>query len=172
MAEPYVTDAEVDAYWAAYGGAPSAWSSASESAKLAARVAASRWLDLSFGSRWKGYRSTDSQERDHPRSEMLDRDGYPISSSTVHQSVKDATCEAVVLQLAGTLAAALPDSHSEVRIKRERKASPGGSKEVEYVGSGARSGAASTRFPKIELLLRDVLEDASGSMRLRTEWSG
>lgn len=115
----YGNATDYKAYHAARGRDESARDDADVNVAL---LVASEWLDGSFGHRWPGHKvaSTATQERDWPRSWVEDRDGFPVSSTSVPIEVERATYEAAYRELAesGSLVTDYtPHKYSEVSIE-------------------------------------------------------
>lgn len=156
----YATRAEADAYFSdLYASAPSAWTAATSTAKDLALKRATRWLDVTFHSRWKGIRTQDAIDAgtDWPRSDVQTDDGFDIDSEATPDAVKHATIEAAALDLAGTLDS-LPDRVDSVARVASKTITAGSvSKSVSYLGGASESATSGRRFPRIEGILRDLL---------------
>jgi hypothetical protein len=162
----YIEPADVDTYFLAYGAVPAEWTAASSSAKLQALQTSARWLDQTFGARWKGRRATQDQTLDWPRAGVTDRDGYQVSSTSTPTAVRQANAEAAVLHLQGELTT-LGSTATGARILSESIRSPGGGISVTYAGGKAESTTETRRYPKVEALLRDVLSGGGGTVAWR-----
>lgn len=165
-ATAYIAAEDVETYFANYGDVPAVWTAATSTQRAQAIEVASRWIDFEFGLRWKGRRTSSSQIRDWPRTGVYDRDNYAVSSSTTPTAVRNAAAEAAVLHLSGTLTT-YGDTTDAVRIKSETISAGGSSISVTFMGGKAETPADSKKFPKIEAMLVDLLEDAGGSV----QWS-
>lgn len=159
----YIDTADVGPYFAQFGSIPSEWSSATASEQLAATEVASRWLDQTFGRRWSGRRTDSTQVRDFPRTGLVDRDGYAMSSTTTPLAVRYACAEAAVLHLQGELNS-IPTAASSERIASKTISAGDVSKSVTYIGGSSTSTSSQRTFPKIEALLIDVLEGGGGTV--------
>lgn len=93
-ATSYCSVAAADSYFLDRG--MSAWTG-TEPVKEAALARASSALDGIYNSRWVGYRSTQDQGLDWPRSQAWDKDGFPLAG--VPSNVVKACCEAALLEL-------------------------------------------------------------------------
>lgn len=86
-----------------------------------ARLVASEWLDNSFRDQFQGLKVAPStQEREWPRTSVVDYYGYAVSSLTVPVQVERATYEAAYreLQTAGALSTdARAEPYTQVRIE-------------------------------------------------------
>lgn len=97
-AQSYVSVADCTTYCAAKGN--TSWAAAaSDALREAALVRATAALDGLYASRWPGFRYTEDQALAWPRSYAYDVDGYCLDA-TVPQALKNATCEAAILELA------------------------------------------------------------------------
>ena len=163
-ATAYIASADVDTYFAAYGDVPAVWTAATSTQKLQAIEVASRWIDFEFGLRWKGRRTSASQIRDWPRTGVYDRDNYAVSNSTTPKAVRNATAEAAVLHLSAELTT-YGSTSTSARIKSETISAGGSTISVEFMGGKLETPADSKRFPKIEAMLVDLLEDYGGSVK-------
>lgn len=145
----YGTEAEFIAYHTARGRDVSEYSSVAIAAAL---LVASEWLDGSFRNRWPGYRYQDRtlQTRDWPRSWVADRDGYPVTHTSVPVEIDQATYEAAYRHLVDATALLVdytPDKYKSVRIE--------GSVAVEYRALNAST--IQKQFPAIGLILDRLL---------------
>lgn len=100
-AQSYVSVADCTTYLAAKGDAT--WAAASSDAlREAALVRATMALDGLYASKWPGFRYSEDQALAWPRSYAYDIDGYDIGSTTIPKALKNATCEAALLELASS----------------------------------------------------------------------
>lgn len=98
-AQSYVSAVDADAYFLAR--ANSVWAAATPEAKEAALVRATQALDGDHfvrGGYWPGWRATEAQALDWPRTHAWDVDRYPLVDC-VPRGVKNATCEAALVEL-------------------------------------------------------------------------
>ena len=165
-ATAYIAAAVVETYFANYGDVPAVWTAATSTARSQAIEVASRWIDFEFGPRWKGRRTSQDQIRDWPRTGVYDRDNYSISSTTTPTAVRNAAAEAAVLHLSGDLTT-YGSTQTSARLKSETISAGGSSISVEYMGGKSETPADTKRFPKIEAMLVDLLDDYGGSV----QWS-
>ena len=93
-ANAYVSVDDADSYFTDKG--VSSWTGA-DAVKQAAITRASFALDGIYGGRWVGYRSTQDQGLDWPRTQAWDKDGFPQTG--VPTALEKATCEAALLEL-------------------------------------------------------------------------
>lgn len=77
------------------------WLDTDVAAKEAALVEGTQYLDGSY--RWKGTVAAASQSLSWPRADVVDREGRDLSSATVPEAIKDATCELALAQIGGPL---------------------------------------------------------------------
>jgi hypothetical protein len=103
----YCPVADADAYHADLTGS-TVWAAAITGAKQAALMKATQYLDLQYGTRWRGYRangfgdSGDTQQAlDWPRVEVYDVDGWPYNSYELPARLVHATCEMALRFLQG-----------------------------------------------------------------------
>jgi hypothetical protein len=95
--ESYVSVAELKAYRPRGGlTLPTATDEALELALIRATAA----VDALFASRWPGSACSADQALEWPRYDALDARGYEIDSEVIPQAVKNATCEAALIELA------------------------------------------------------------------------
>lgn len=132
-ADAYVSVADADAYIAKVSGSAS-WTAASTSAKELAIRQGTAYLDNRYRSRWRGRRMHDTQALAWPRAYAVDDDGYGVESDIVPSKVKDATAEAALRALAGTLMADLTNPGT---VSRTRKKVGPLETETEYVGGNS-----------------------------------
>lgn len=155
-ADSYVSVADADAYWSAYGD-PSAWTSATTAAKETALRKATAYLDEWYGLRWRGIRAEEYQRLDWPRIHGYDPDQRLIPWAEVPPAVKDATSYLALEALSTDL---LPDLSTPGRVALERVKVGTLETETEYQGGSAPL----TRRPKVEGMLRRYLR-SHGAMR-------
>lgn len=153
-AQSYVSVAECDAYHAARGN--SDWTSATLLDRERALVRATAALDGRYSTRWPGIRADDEQALDWPRYDALDSRGYEIDSGSVPREVKNATCEAALVEIL---------TPGELSAAQER----GGQVAEETVGPITTKyfpGASSSKtYPAISQALARII--ASGQMGRR-----
>lgn len=143
-AESYISVADAATYLtAAYGTAPASWTAATTATKEAALRAAARWIDARYS--WPGQCLVldPAQALAWPRAGAIDREGRTVDAASVPQRIKDSTCEAAILHLAGTLVTTSRDRGG--MVKRVKV----GELEKEYA-DGAPGGRT---YPWIDQLL-------------------
>ena len=157
-ADAYVTLAECDAYHVNLGN--SDWEIDEEdSANVAKREnaikKATAFIDMRYGGRFKGVRSTAEQALLFPRYGISDNDGYVLEN--VPTAVKRATCEAALKLFLG--ADLMPDLDRGGKVISET---------VGPISTTYSSGApAGTRFEMIESILRGCLNGGLGVRMVR-----
>lgn len=100
-ANTYISLADAELYFEANAHA-TVWDAATDAAKNAALVHATRILDNQV--QWNGYKTDSGQPLQWPRQQVPDPDdaeGYSLDDATVPQWLKDAVCEEAQLLLAG-----------------------------------------------------------------------
>lgn len=145
-AETYITTFEPEGKsdWDALPGDPEK--------EVALRQGAA-WLDQNFELSWKGFRIKSGMSLDWPRREVVDPDGYLLSSTEVPDLVKDAQVEAALLFAGGTVLT--PAQESEAAIESERKELGPLKTAKKYLGAKT-FGTKST--PKIDGILAGLLK--------------
>ncbi|MEX2444499.1 MAG: DnaT-like ssDNA-binding protein [Alkalispirochaeta sp.] len=142
-ANTYISLTDADGYHAEVGNTE--WSAATEAEREAALVAATRWIDSRYRTRWIGTRGSRDQALAWPRWNAVDPDGYEIPG--VPQGVAHATAEAALLVVTGEELSAPQERGG--RVRREKV----GPIETEYA-SGAPAGTA---YPAVSGLLRGLV---------------
>lgn len=151
-----------------YGAAPAAWNSATADQRTYALRRATRWLDMTFNGRWKGYATQVAIDLgvEWPRSSVQDNDGNSIDESVTPEAVKQACAEVAVLDLQGDLADSIPDRIDDASlVKSITKESLAGKKSVTYLG-GAMASGTKQRFPKVERILRHLIQSRSSGVTI------
>lgn len=154
-ANSYLAIADADAYHSDRGN--TAWSSASDSQKTAAILAATAFLDGRYRPRFKGYRTQPlTQCLEWPRV-SVDVDGYQgpkanrmtgryyLQGDIIPQRIKDAVCALALRALSGSLSPDLDPAVSKEKVDVI---------EIEY-GKGLKG---SVSYPEIDQLLSDYLK--------------
>lgn len=155
-ADAYVALAECDAYHVNLGN--SDWEIDEEdSANVAKREnaikKATAFIDMRYGGRFKGVRSTAEQALLFPRYGISDNDGYVLEN--VPAAVKRATCEAALKLFLGT--DLMPDLDRGGKVISET---------VGPISTTYSSGApAGTKYEMIENLLRGCL-NGGGTLKM------
>ena len=104
--ESYVSVAELKAYRPRSGKAL-AGTEADEALELAL-IRATSAVDAMFSARWPGVTCDPDQSLEWPRYDAIGARGYELDSSTIPLAVKNATCEAALIEIteAGALSKA------------------------------------------------------------------
>ncbi len=150
-AESYGSVADADAYFAARGS-PTTWTALLEPAKEQWLRQGTEFMDLEFGSRWKGRRVTQDQALDWPRWNVTDRDGFTIGSDTVPIQLARATFE-TAHRMAIDGSDLMPDLDTSANIKRERIEVGPIELDTTYAGSSDQQ----AQLVKIEKMIRDLV---------------
>ena len=150
-ANAYTTEAFADQYHDDYG-APSSWTSATSSAKQLAIREATRYLDMAYASRWKGYRKTQDQALAWPRTDVYDLSGWAIKDTEVPQAIQKATAILALKSIGGE--SFLPDVTGKDRgiTQRTEKAGPVG-RTLKYASTQANF----KQFSQVLAVLRPLL---------------
>ena len=157
MATPYTTEAEANVYFLAVGE-PAAWTAASSTERTVALQNAAEWIDRTYGARWIGDRIERAQERDWPRENAVDSNGFTIASTGTPKEVKDASYEVAARYLSSST---LTDGDVSGRgIKSKRVVADTVETETVYTGSKPEQQKS---FPKVDAILRNVLTAGSGA---------
>lgn len=168
-ANSYLSVAEADAYHDARNN--SDWTAAPARAREAAVIVGSDYITREFERRWKGIRVNINQTLAWPRAGVLTEEyfepqteprpalfpdlSYLIPDNIVPEEVKDATAEAALRGLNGTL---LPDLARGGEIK-SLKAGPAS---VEYFAAAKTT----TTYQTIDQLLKRLLRNFAGQRTL------
>lgn len=142
----YCSTTAADTYHAAQGN-PSDWSDADLLTKQDALRRATESLDLAFGARWNGFRSTSEQALDWPRAWCIDSAGNDISSDTIPTRLAVATARAALLIVQGYTI--VPATQTTADIASESNSVGEVSRSVTYRGGKP----ATTQFPLIERMI-------------------
>lgn len=146
-ANSYATTAFADTYHQTYGN-PSVWRDATTFEKQDALRLATQFLDLHYGGRWIGVRSSSEQALDWPRLYVVDAAENDVGSDEIPKRIQQATAKAALLQLQGN--SLLVSTQTEGEVASESVSLPGGlSKSTTYIGGKP----ATTRFPVIDRML-------------------
>lgn len=168
MSDTRYCDAEyVSAYLLrTYGVIATEWSGKSANEQERLTEVGSVDLDHLYEVRMKGRRAARGQIRAYPRTGVIDLDGYLVDSTTAPVAVRDATAELCYLRVTGQMSGVLA-SEDNVRIRRERKKLGELEKEIEYTAAGKPATATGARtFPRVEAILRHLLDDVGGGSRM------
>lgn len=142
----YCSTTAADTYHAAQGN-PTDWVDADLLTKQDALRRATEALDLNFGARWNGFRSTSEQALDWPRAWCIDSAGNDISSDTIPTRLAVATARAALLIVQGY--DLLPATQTTADVASESNSVGEVSRSVTYRGGKP----ATTQFPQLERLL-------------------
>lgn len=156
-ANSYESVAGADTYHADHNDpVPTTWSGATGLRKETALKNATQYLDAVYGEKWLGLRSNSSQRLDWPRSGIVDRDGFAVTSTTMPRVLLE--CAAILAHLDITETnGLLPNlAASTVNIKREFKKVGPLEKETEYFGSTDQFKTFSLVEELIDELIRRV----------------
>lgn len=166
-AESYTSVAEADAYITARGG-NTTWDAAETTDKEVALRKGAAYLDNQYRGRWRGNRYATTQALAWPRVDgadlLYDGDGWSIGYDEIPAQVKNATIEAALLAIGGTVLE--PTLERGGAVKRERKKVGPIEKETEWTDGASPL----NRYTVIEGLLRDLVTGtpgaSSGSLRI------
>lgn len=156
-ADSYISVADADTYHASQG-APSGWTGA-DAVKEAALRQATAYLDNVYGLRWVGSRINQTMSLDWPRYGVIDRDGFEVVATAVPVEVENATAYVALKVLEGDTL--VPDVDAGANAVAE-------SVTVGPISvSSSYSGEVTTapRYPKVEQLLRDLIQSAGTLQR-------
>lgn len=157
-ADSYISVADADTYHAAQGN-PSTWSTSDTEEKEAALRVATAYLDNRFGLRWAGRRINQTMALAWPRYEVVDRDGWTVSSTAVPTGIKNATAYvALKVREGDTL---VPDVDAGTDAVAESVTV--GSISISSTYSGAPTTAP--YYPTVDLMLRDLAYPGGGVVR-------
>ena len=104
-AESFVSVAEMDAYFVAFG-VPSSYALKTEAEKEILLRVATQYLVAQYRGKWRGAQSTQEQALPWPRIGVIDDEGWGIDSNVVPKPLKEASYELVKRLLTKEL---LPD---------------------------------------------------------------
>lgn len=152
----YCSTTAADTYHAAQGN-PTDWVDADLLTKQDALRRATEALDLNFGARWNGFRSTSEQALDWPRAWCIDSAGNDISSDTIPTRLAVATARAALLIVQGY--DLLPATQTTADVASESNSVGEVSRSVTYRGGKP----ATTQFPQLERMLVTAGLASSGS---------
>jgi len=99
-ANSYCSVADADTYHVTYTGS-AVWSAAQAADKERGLIAATQYLDIQFGQRYRGTRKSVSQALGWPRYNAEDDDDYDIDSDSLPQKLKDACAELALRVVSG-----------------------------------------------------------------------
>jgi hypothetical protein len=159
MATQYVSTEGAETWLLEYRTTlPASWAALGSTAKSLALINATDWLDLTYGNKWKGTRTASTQERDWPRSGVVDNDDYDVASDEIPEALERACAEAAVLYVDGDLDSLPMRVDSDARLRSKAISAGSVSKSVTYAGAGlSESAEANISFPKITKILRHLI---------------
>lgn len=151
-ANAYASVADVDTYHDDYG-APAAWSSSTTLEKEDAIRLATRYLDATYSSRWRGTRDSRDQPLDWPRTDVVDDDGWDRNDNEILVELTAAT--AIVALLVRNGESLLPNVTGADQSVISESASVGPiSESKSYSGSKVNF----TRYSLVDATLRPILQ--------------
>lgn len=127
----------------------SAWTSATEAAKIAALLSAAQYLDARY--EFLGSLIDEQQPMSWPRYIVTDEEGRFIPSDSIPATIKDAQCELAVEALSGGL---MPPQARGGRVASENV----GGVSISYFADAP----AGKTYPLIDAMLRRMLESQGG----------
>lgn len=142
----YCSTTAADTYHAAQGN-PTDWADADLLTKQDALRRATEALDLAFGSRWNGFRSTSEQALDWPRAWCTDSAGNDIAGDSIPTRLAVATARGALLIVQGY--DLVPSTQTTADVASESNSVGEVSRTVTYRGGKP----ATTQFPLIERML-------------------
>lgn len=150
-ANSYATVAAADAYNVNVTRSTE-WLNATAVAKANALILATQYLDNEFAGRWQGHRAYEEQALAWPRADVVDEDGFDLSSTVVPQRLKDACCELAVRVVLGD--DLHPVETEPAGVAAESVTVGPVSKSITYQAVRAE---ARYQYPKIRMMLRSLL---------------
>jgi hypothetical protein len=150
-----------DSYISLYGNAAdrAAWAALDTPSKEGSLVRGAQYLTVKYEARWVNYRVNQTQALPWPRAWVTDSDGFPIASTTIPLQVKQAQCEAALLDMNGT--DLIPNAEPAQNISSESVTAGPVSESITYSGTKTTQ----PTFRKIDLLLRMFLTPMGGLRR-------
>jgi hypothetical protein len=146
-ANSYCSLATADSYWLSRDDA--AWRDSSASARKAAIVRATEYIDSRFSKKFVGYLVVETQALAWPRQGAYDAEGRQLIG--VPSAVVRATCALSHI----ALTAPLYRESTETVVKSRRREVGPIVDQVEYAAGGA--GSVEIRFVEVDALLKSVL---------------
>lgn len=158
-ANGFVSAAYVDTYLADRNrSSENSWNTQGSTAKEAAIIAATDYIEQRFGLRYKGTRTNETQALGWPRSFVYDRDGYLLADDALPVNLQKATAEYAVRALASALQPDPTVSDSGKAITRAREKVGPLETEFEYEAGGSVSNLTRP-YPAADNLLKPLLTD-------------
>lgn len=153
----YGTTVDADTYHSDRGNTE--WASLDAGAKAVSLARASEYIDGKYGASFPGYKvGARGQEREWPRYNAFDREGYSIASTDIPVEVVNATYEAALrdARSAGSLI-------TDVTLgKNIVKAAVEGAVSVEYAGASSAMDLQLT-IPAVDRILAPILTGSPGN---------
>ena len=153
-ANSYLSVADCDTYHATYTGSTD-WSGAGTATKELALIRATQYLDMEYEGRWRAVKGSSTQSLAWPRSGVYDNDGYALDWNVVPQKLKDACAELALRDVLGDDLLAPVTSPGDVASESVTIGPIQESKT--YVGG--KPAGDEYRYPKIEALLKSLIEE-------------
>lgn len=150
-ANSYAAIADADAYHS--DRLNTAWATATEAQKTAALINATAYLDGKYRNRWIGQRVTSLQPLEWPRYGVTVGVGYLVSTTTIPDEIKYATCELALRALSSPLA---PDVAPSARVKR---------KKIDVIETEYVTGDFQTSYPVVDQLVSRYLRSGNDAVR-------
>lgn len=151
-AESYLSVADATTYITNYVLSSGTWlTTATTAEKEKALRIASKYIDIQYHSRWKGYRTNDAQALDWPRYEVYDADDYLIASDELPQRLLQATAEMAIRALTSDI---LTDITSSGSVSAYRVKVGPIEESTEYSGGG---NSPETYYRKVDRMLKDFI---------------
>lgn len=149
-AEAYISTADTSTYATSVGN--STWGGLSTSVQEGHLRIGAMYLDIEYGLRWHGYRTNETQALDHPRTGIVDLDGYCIDSDEITNALKYANAEAAFRSADGdTLMGDITIDASSGLIKKKIKIGP-----IEIDKEYGSQQSIKKRYPKIDAILQNA----------------
>jgi hypothetical protein len=148
------------AYISLYGNTAdrTAWAALDDTTKQGNLIRGARYLTVKYESRWMNYRVNQTQALPWPRAWIEDSDGFPVGSNVIPVQVKQAQCEAALLDM--NAVDLLPDSDPGQNIKAESVTAGPIQESITYAGTKSTQ----PTFRKIDSILRMYLRP-TGELR-------
>lgn len=134
------------------------WSPLTDAQKETAARLGTRYIEDYYRGKWKGHRTFERQALAFPRSGVQDVDGYALSAVNIPDRLKQASCEAIMRAVDGSLQ---PDIPAAARnVIHERKKLDVLESDVTYAGVKPNSPS----YPVIDRLLADFVNSGLGQV--------
>lgn len=167
-ANAYCTVDFADDYVQMFATAASAavWGAETAEEKRSAIRKATRYLDIVYAAEFVGYKRTQSQALQWPRSGAV-ANGFYLSDASIPLNLQQACVEFAMASAGGDplLPNSSTSSSSGGSIIKQTLTSPAGSESIEYA-QGTTGNATGTRYPAAEALLASLLDATVGSYSL------